>query len=111
MQEIFNAITNPAKLVHSLITTEGHTTKSTHAGKLQITEGSHPMFFSALVVSGFEDNLKSAGKITKAHDVLFTGEGVFLKYNGKPYTSAKLVGGRGPDNLYKFSMENVRCTY
>lgn len=105
-----SAITNPRNHVRSLITAEGHTTKSTHAGKLQITDGSQPIFVSALVVPSFKDKLIYVGKMTKVHNILFTNDGVYLQDKCYPNSNAKLIRGRGSDNLYTLQMENISGT-
>ena len=50
-----NAVSNPSKHVRSLIRAEENTTYSTHAGKIQLTNVSQPVFVSALVVPSFKD--------------------------------------------------------
>ena len=105
-----SAITNPTIHVRSLITAEGRTTKSTHMGKLQITPGNRPIFVSALVAPSFKDNFISVGQLTKANNVLFTNEGVFIQDKTYPNATAKLIGGRGSDNLYEISNEIANGT-
>lgn len=103
-------ITNPSKHARSLITAESHTAKSTHSGKLQIAEGSQPIFVSALVVPSFKDILISVEQMTKAHKALFTSDGVCIQNKGYPNQSAKLIGGCGSDNIYTIPKENVSGT-
>lgn len=102
-----SAITNPKKHVQSLITAEGHTTKSTHPGKLQITEGNQPISLSALVVSSFKDNLISARQMTKTHNIVFTNEDVYIQGKCNLNSSVRRIGGRGLDTLHTILKEKV----
>lgn len=65
--------------MHSLITEEGNTKKGTYSGNLQITQGSQPIFVSALDVPSLKDNLISVGKMNKEHNIVFTKDGVYLQ--------------------------------
>lgn len=50
-------ITNAKMHVQPLTTAAGVNSHSTHEGKLQVTGGNNPLFFSALVVPSFKGNL------------------------------------------------------
>lgn len=58
----FCAISHLIKHVRTLIAVEGRHTRSTHAGKLQITTGSRSVLVQAFVVPSFKDNLISVGQ-------------------------------------------------
>lgn len=91
----FGAITNPIKHVRSLITEKGNARKSTHPGKLQITQGSQSILVSALVVPKFKDNLIYVRQITNKNKIVLANDRVYLQDKSYPSSSAKFIGGRG----------------
>lgn len=45
--------------------------------------------------------------MTKAHNVIFTSEGVYLQDKANPDLREKMIGGRSSDNLYTVTKGNV----
>lgn len=87
----YNAVSNPTKHTRSLITAERNTTKSSHAGKIRLTNENQAVFVPALVVPSFKDHLISVGQINKEHNALLTNEGVYPTAKTKPDANSKFI--------------------